>query len=57
MALVTCEYCKRVMREEAIDAHEIAQHPHWAVNLEQRLMDTNKLLERIASALEGLERR
>ena len=57
MALITCEHCNKVMREEAYDAHEETQHPHWAGSLEERLMDTNKLLERIASALEGLERR
>ncbi len=52
MALVTCEHCNRVMCEESFDAHEESQHPYWTVSLEQRIRDTNRLLERIAAALE-----
>jgi len=50
MALFTCEHCNTVMREENYEQHQSAQHPHWATTM-------NAQLERIARALEGLERR
>jgi hypothetical protein len=49
MALGSCEHCGETLREENYDEHQSEHHPKWAVAI-------IKQLERIASALEGMER-
>lgn len=57
MSLGTCEHCGKVMREEDYDAHQDTHHPAWATALCDQLEFANKCFDRIASALEGMERR
>ncbi len=57
MALGSCEHCGQVLREEDYDAHQTTHHPDWAVQLVAAMTRLNDKLERIASALEGLEKK
>jgi transcription initiation factor IIE alpha subunit len=57
MTLITCKHCGETLVEADYDAHQGTHHPTYTIRLIEILESVDAKLERIASALEGLERR